>query len=83
MIGIAGGPAKCAWIKDELGFDVAIDHKSEDVGARLRLECPKGIDVYFDNVGGAILDAALANLAARVWLAQRRSELGGPGNPIA
>lgn len=65
VIGIAGGPAKCAWIKDELGFDVAIDYKTENVGKRLHQECPKGIDLYFDNVGGAILDAAIANIAMR------------------
>lgn len=65
VIGIAGGPAKCAWIKDELGFDAAIDYKSENVAKRLREECPQGIDVYFDNVGGSILDAALANIAMR------------------
>ena len=62
-VGIAGGPEKCAWIVDELGFDAAIDYKNEDVTARLREECPKGIDVYFDNVGGDILDACLARLA--------------------
>jgi hypothetical protein len=65
VVGIAGGPEKCAWIKDELGFDAAIDYKSEDVNARLRELCPDGIDVYFDNVGGDILDAALASLAMR------------------
>jgi NADPH-dependent curcumin reductase CurA len=65
VIGIAGGPEKCAWIKNELGFDVAIDYKSERVAKRLHQECPKGIDVYFDNVGGPILDAALGNLAMR------------------
>jgi NADPH-dependent curcumin reductase len=63
VIGIAGGPEKCAWIKNDLGFDVAIDYKSENVAKRLHEECPKGIDVYFDNVGGAILDAALGNIA--------------------
>jgi NADPH-dependent curcumin reductase CurA len=64
-IGIAGGKEKCAWLTGELGFDAAIDYKSEDVSARLRELCPNGIDVYFDNVGGEILDAALANLAMR------------------
>lgn len=64
VVGIAGGAEKCAWIK-ELGFDAAIDYKSEDVAARLRELCPKGIDVYFDNVGGEILDAALMRLAMR------------------
>ncbi|MRG93179.1 NADP-dependent oxidoreductase [Polyangium spumosum] len=65
VVGIAGGPAKCAWIKDELGFDAAIDYKAEDVKKRLGELCPGGIDVYFDNVGGAILEAALAHLAMR------------------
>lgn len=65
VVGIAGGPDKCTWIKDELGFDAAIDYRAEDVQKRLAELCPNGIDVYFDNVGGAILDAALANLAMR------------------
>jgi len=65
VIGIAGGPEKCAWIVDELGFDDAIDYKSQDVAARLRESAPDGIDLYFDNVGGAILDACLAQLAMR------------------
>jgi len=64
-IGIAGGKDKCAWLTGEAGLDAAIDYKSEDVGARLRELCPKGIDVYFDNVGGDILDRALARLARR------------------
>jgi NADPH-dependent curcumin reductase CurA len=62
-IGIAGGPEKCAWVVQELGLDACIDYKSENVQARLGELCPKGIDVYFDNVGGEILDAALARLA--------------------
>jgi NADPH-dependent curcumin reductase CurA len=61
VIGIAGGPEKCAWLGD-IGFDAAIDYKNENVLARLREVAPRGIDVYFDNVGGDILDAALANL---------------------
>jgi NADPH-dependent curcumin reductase CurA len=70
VVGIAGTPEKCAWIVDDLGFDAAIDYKTEDVAARLRELCPNGIDVYFDNVGGEILDACLAQLAlkARVVL---------------
>ncbi len=63
VVGIAGGEEKCRWLTDELGFDAAIDYKSEDVQARLKEECPKGIDVFFDNVGGDILDAALLNMA--------------------
>jgi NADPH-dependent curcumin reductase CurA len=63
VVGIAGGPEKCRYLLDDLGFDVAIDYKAEDVGGALRTHCPDGIDVYFDNVGGEILDAALARLA--------------------
>ena len=70
VVGIAGGPEKCAWITDELGFDAWIDYKSQDVAARLRETCPDGIDVFFDNVGGEILDAVLGqiNLHARIAL---------------
>ena len=64
VVGIAGGAEKCRYIVQELGFDAAIDYKSEDVKQSLRKHCPEGIDVYFDNVGGAILDAALAQLSA-------------------
>jgi NADPH-dependent curcumin reductase len=63
VVGIAGGPEKCKWIVDELGFDTAIDYKGEDVNTALREHCPEGVDVYFDNVGGDILDAVLARLA--------------------
>jgi NADPH-dependent curcumin reductase len=62
VVGIAGGADKCAYLRD-LGFDAAIDYKGEDVKAKLKEHCPKGIDVYFDNVGGEILDACLARLA--------------------
>ncbi len=65
VIGIAGGTEKCRWLKEQAHFDEAIDYKHENVGKRLHELCPKGIDVYFDNVGGEILDAALANLAQR------------------
>jgi NADPH-dependent curcumin reductase CurA len=63
-VGIAGGPDKCRYL-GEIGFDAAIDYKAGDVRARLREHCPKGIDVFFDNVGGDILDLALAQLAQR------------------
>jgi NADPH-dependent curcumin reductase CurA len=62
VIGIAGGVEKCRVLTEELGFDAAIDYRDEDVRRRLREVAPDGIDVYFDNVGGEILDAALANL---------------------
>jgi NADPH-dependent curcumin reductase CurA len=64
-IGIAGGKDKCDWLVKTARFTAAIDYKSEDVGARLRELCPGGVDVYFDNVGGDILDAVLAQLAMR------------------
>jgi NADPH-dependent curcumin reductase len=63
VVGIAGGAEKCAWLTDELGFDAAIDYKGDDVGAALDRLCPNGIDVYFDNVGGEILDLCLARIA--------------------
>ncbi|HMM67604.1 MAG TPA: NADP-dependent oxidoreductase [Dokdonella sp.] len=63
VVGIAGGADKCRYITEELGFDAAIDYKAEDVKEALKRHCPKGIDVYFDNVGGDILDAALSRLA--------------------
>ncbi len=62
VIGIAGGTEKCGWITKELGFDGAIDYKSQDVGSELARLCPKGIDIYFENVGGAILDAVLPHM---------------------
>jgi NADPH-dependent curcumin reductase CurA len=70
VVGIAGGPEKCAWLVDELGFDGAVDYHGEKVSRRLRELCPDGIHVFFDNVGGEILEAALSNLAmhARVVL---------------
>jgi NADPH-dependent curcumin reductase len=88
VVGIAGGPEKCAWIVDELSFDAAIDYKGEDVGDALRKHCPEGVDVYFDNVGGDILDATLARLArgARVVICGAISQynnlesMKGPSN---
>jgi NADPH-dependent curcumin reductase CurA len=65
VIGIAGGAEKCAWLTDKLGFDGAIDYKGEKVRARLRELCPDGVDIFFDNVGGEILNDALARLALR------------------
>lgn len=63
VIGIAGGADKCRWLTETCGIDAAIDYKHEDVAARLAALCPKGIDVFFDNVGGAILQAAVDNMA--------------------
>jgi NADPH-dependent curcumin reductase CurA len=64
-VGIAGGADKCRYLTETLGFDAAIDYKSGDVKAALKMHCPKGIDVYFDNVGGEILEAALSRLARK------------------
>ena len=70
VVGIAGGPDKCRWLKEEAGFDDVIDYKSEDVDARIAETCPNKVDVFFDNVGGDILEAALnhINMKARVVL---------------
>ncbi len=82
VIGIAGGE-KCSWLTNDLGFDVAIDYKSENVGKRLREECRDSIDVYFDNVGGDILDAALVNMAlnGRVVICGGISQYNEAGRP--
>ena len=70
VIGTAGGKEKCEWLVNEGHFDAAIDYKSEDIRARLSALCPNGIDVFFDNVGGAVLNEVLAriNLNARIAL---------------
>jgi NADPH-dependent curcumin reductase CurA len=67
-VGIAGGPGKCAYVKDELGFDDCLDHRGPELAERLKAACPKGIDVYFENVGGAVFEAVfpLLNPFARV-----------------
>jgi hypothetical protein len=91
VVGIAGGPEKCRYVVEELGFDAAIDYKAEDVAAALATHCPEGIDVYFDNVGGAILDAALAHLNryARVVICGAISQynateaMSGPSNYLS
>lgn len=87
VVGIAGSQEKCSWIRSELGFDAAINYKTENVSAALKEHCPKGIDVYFDNVGGNVLDAALAhiNLRARIALCGMISQYNsdtwsGPSN---
>ncbi len=87
-VGIAGGPEKCAWVTGELGFDACIDYRNADLRAGLREHCPRGIDVYFDNVGGDILDIALTRLAmhARVVICGAISQynnmqaMKGPAN---
>jgi NADPH-dependent curcumin reductase CurA len=68
VVGIAGGKAKCDYVVQELGFDACVDHRAADVGERLRKACPKGVDVDFENVGGAVLDTLLGmmNLYSRI-----------------
>jgi len=88
VVGIAGGQEKCDYLVRELGFDAALDYKSEDVKKSLKAACPKGVDVYFDNVGGEILDVVLTQLArnARIVIcgaiSQYNSTTGvrGPAN---
>lgn len=65
VVGIAGGAAKCDWVVKELGFDACIDYKGGSVREGLKQHCPKGVDIYFDNVGGEILDHVLAKLAPK------------------
>ena len=76
VVGIAGGPEKCAWLVDELGFDAAIDRHDPDWREQLREACPNGVDVDFENVGGEIMDAVfgMLNLNARVALCGLISE---------
>ncbi len=69
VVGIAGGVKKTRYLTEELGFDAAVDYRSEDVREALKAHCPKGIDVYFDNVGGEILDVALSLLGRRARVA--------------
>jgi NADPH-dependent curcumin reductase CurA len=91
VIGIAGGETKCRWLVDELGFDAAIDYKGQDVRAALRETAPDGVDVFFDNVGGEILDAVLTRLArgARIVICGAVSQYNatdgvrGPENYLA
>lgn len=69
VIGIAGGAEKCARLVDELGLDAAIDYKSENVAARLKALCPEGVNVFYDNVGGEILQAVMENVAVHARIA--------------
>ena len=91
VVGIAGGEEKCRWLVEDLGFDAAIDYKTQDVRHALREAAPEGVDVYFDNVGGEILDAVLTRLArgARIVICGAVSQynategMRGPANYMA
>jgi NADPH-dependent curcumin reductase CurA len=85
VVGVAGGPEKCSYVTDTLGFHTAVDYKGTGVRRAIREACPDGIDLYFDNVGGEVLNAALANLAmhARIVIcgaiSQYNAETATPG----
>jgi NADPH-dependent curcumin reductase CurA len=90
VIGIAGGPDKCRWITEDLGFDAAIDYKTQDVRRALQDHAPDGVNVFFDNVGGETLDSVLTQLAhgARVVLSGGVSQYApdqvrGPSNYLS
>ncbi len=91
VVGIAGGPDKCKYITDELGFDAAIDYKNENLRDRLKETCPKGVDVYFDNVGGEMLDILLTRIRrkARIVICgaisqyNNKTEIKGPSNYLS
>ena len=91
VVGIAGGKDKCDFVVNELGFDACIDYKNESVKDGLKAHCPKGVDIYFDNVGGEILDAVLTriNLKARIIICGAISQYNnttpvkGPANYLS
>ncbi|MGJ8592921.1 MAG: NADP-dependent oxidoreductase [Aquaticitalea sp.] len=91
VVGIAGGKEKCEYLTNELGFDAAIDYKSDDMIQSLKEHCPKGVDVFFDNVGGEILDLALTQLrrGARVVICgaisqyNNKARIKGPSNYLS
>lgn len=90
VVGIAGGEQKCRWLTEELGFDAAIDHRTESLSTALRDAAPDGVDVFLDNVGGDVLDAGLARLAygARVVISGAISQYNsdhvqGPSNYLS
>ena len=91
VIGVAGGKEKCKYVKEQLGFDEVLDYKNDIIYSSLKKYCPEGIDVYFDNVGGEILEAALAKLRmnSRVVICgaisqyNNKSKMKGPSNYLS
>jgi hypothetical protein len=83
VVGIAGGPEKCAEVVENYGFDECLDYREDHLNKRIRAACPKGVDLYFDNVGGEILDAVLANIAmhARIVLCGAISQYNSMERP--
>ena len=84
VVGIAGGPEKCAWLTDELGFDASVDYKASDWREQLKEATPGGIDVNFENVGGEIMEAVFARLkiGGRVALCGLISDYNNPDDPV-
>lgn len=91
VVGLAGGPEKCAMVVEEFGFDACIDYKAGDLKAQIKAYCPNGVDVFFDNVGGEILEAALTQIATRGRIVicgaisqyNATSAIQGPANYLA
>jgi len=91
VVGIAGGAAKCEWVVTELGFDACVDYKAGSVRDGLKQHCPQGVDIYFDNVGGEILDTVLTriNRKARIVICGAISQYNntapvkGPANYLS
>ncbi len=83
VIGIAGGPDKCLWVQEELGFDACIDHRSANMGMQLADTCPDGIDVYFENVGGSVQEAVfpLMNPFGRIIMCGMVAQYNDPNPP--
>lgn len=83
VIGVAGGPEKCSYVKDTLGFDDCIDHRADDLHAQLKAACPDGIDIYYENVGGKTLEAVvpLMNTAGRIPVCGMIAWYSGAGTP--
>jgi NADPH-dependent curcumin reductase CurA len=83
VVGIAGGPEKCAEVVENYGFDECLDYREDHLNKRIRAACPKGVDLYFDNVGGEILDAVLSNIAmhARIVLCGAISQYNSMERP--
>jgi NADPH-dependent curcumin reductase len=84
VVGIAGGADKCKYVVEELGFDACVDYKDGDLRKQLKEACPAGVDVYFDNVGGEILDTVLGliNLRARIVICGAISQYNATAKPV-
>ena len=82
VVGIAGGAAKCGYVVDELGFDACVDHKAGDIKDGLKAAVPDGVDAYFDNVGGTVLDAVMSRMNAHGRIAVCGAISGYDGAPL-